>query len=84
MNTSSFIQTRICDDDREIESVYYSGEDAGGWSTVQKGHLCEKIIAYNEPGPNGPMPFYAVYRNGEVYCRIPAYMVYVYYKEAGK
>lgn len=82
MRTSSFTQTRIYDDMREIESVYFPGDDASGFNTSVKAHEVEKIVAYNEVGPHGAMPFYAVYRNGEVFVRIPAYMVFVYYKEA--
>lgn len=81
MKTSSFIQTKIMDEDSEIESVTYADLDVSSWSVSRPHQQVDKIIAYEENGPSGKIPYYAVYRHGEVYCRIPAHMVTVSYKQ---
>lgn len=69
-------------DDREILSIWYPGEDAGGWSTSNEVALqfrADRIVAYGENGQMAPVPFYAVFQGGEIVSRVPANLVEVHY-----
>lgn len=73
--------TKISDDDREIESIHFDDPDGSSFSVTQRHQEIEKIVAYEEIGPSGPMPYLAVFKRGEIYSRVPAYMVHIYYKQ---
>lgn len=76
--------TTILTDDREIDGIWYPGEDTAGYCVSSASHRCEKIVAYSENGHMAPIPFFAVYRDGEIFARIPANLVEVQYKKALK
>lgn len=77
MNDIQLIQM----DQRPILGIYYPGEDGGGWTTTPGySFSCDKIVAYGENGQMAPVPFYAVYRGGEIIARVPAQMVEVQYR----
>lgn len=70
----------IYDDPRPIESIWFPGEDAGGYCTVTKGYGVTKIVAYREHGVSDFVPYYAVYgEDGQIRARVPAHMVTVVY-----
>ena len=73
----------IYDDPREIESIWYPGEDAGGYSTIAKFDGSTKAIrAYREHGELAFVPYYAVYdADGAIKARVPAGHVTVVYKK---
>ncbi|MBN9028911.1 MAG: hypothetical protein BGO05_10155 [Rhizobiales bacterium 63-7] len=73
-------------DERPITSIWYPGEDAGGYSTDARfDKSTSKIVAYAENGQCAPVPFYAVYdHDGNIKARVPAQMVTVIYAEAPK
>ena len=73
----------IYDDPREIESIWYPGEDAGGYSTITKFDSSTSAIrVYREPGELAFVPFYAVYdADGAIKARVPAGHVTVVYKK---
>jgi hypothetical protein len=81
MDVRNMIKT-ILDDTRKIESISYPDEDASGfWINASKlsSSRCDEIRAYAENGQCAPVPFFAVYRDGQIYARIPAHMVEVRY-----
>jgi len=68
----------IVTDHRTIEGLYYDDERG---SCFVAGHpMCEKIIAYEEKGQGDLVPYFAVFHNGQVSQRVPAYKVTVVYK----
>jgi hypothetical protein len=72
-------------DERPIQSIWYPGEDAGGYSTDPRfDGSTSKIVAYAENGQCAPVPFYAVYDlAGKIKARVPAQLVTVVYAEGG-
>jgi len=71
-------------DPRPINAIFYPGENAGGWTTSPGYSIsCDKIVAYAENGQMAPVPFYAVYRDGQIMARVPAQLVEVQYKAGG-
>lgn len=70
-------------DPRPILSIWYPGEDAGGYSTDKRFDASTStIVAYGENGQCAPVPFYAVYDlAGNIKARVPAQMVTVVYAE---
>ena len=70
-------------DPRPIKSIWYDGEDAGGYSTDARfDGSTSKIVAYGENGQCATVPFYAVYDlTGNIKARVPAQMVTVVYDE---
>lgn len=70
-------------DPRTIRSIWYPGEDAGGYSTeTQWDRSTSKIVAYSENGQCAPVPFFAVYDlAGNIKARVPAQMVTVIYAD---
>lgn len=73
-------------DPRPIKSIWYDGEDAGGYSTdTRHDGSTSKIVAYGENGQYATVPFYAVYDlAGNIKARVPAQMVTVVYAEEAK
>ena len=73
----------IFDDPRPIESIWYPGEDAGGYSTRQQwDKTTGKIVAYRENGQCDHVPFLAVYDlAGNIKARVPAQFVTIIYAE---
>lgn len=81
MDVRDMIPT-ILDDPRKIDSIAYPDEDTGGfWVNASKlsSSRCDEIRAYAENGQGAPVPFFAVYRDGQIYARVPAHMVEVRY-----
>lgn len=74
----------IYDDPREIASIWFPGEGAGGWQTARPdAHFgCSRIVAYREHGQGDYVPYYAVYRGEEIIARVPASFVAVHYAPA--
>jgi len=71
----------IFQDEREIESI--RGDFGSFFSNQQfspSDGLIDKIVAYEEPGQMGWVPFLAVYLNGEIKVRINAMNVSIFYK----
>jgi len=69
-------------DKSEIESIWYPGENAGGYTT-QRGFgpmTCDQIVAYGENGHMSAIPFYAVIRDEQIIARVPAWLIEVRYK----
>lgn len=69
---------KITQDKREIASLHYDDEDSSCHLSGQ--HGCEKIVAYEEKGPLDFVPYFAIYKDGVINQRIPAYKVSVVYK----
>lgn len=71
-------------DERPVKSIWYPGEDAGGYSVDARfDGSTSKIVAYGENGQCATVPFFAVYDNaGNIKARVPAQMVTVVYAEA--
>lgn len=72
----------IFDDPRTILSIWYPGEDAGGYSIIPKHDgSTSKIVAYGENGHMAAVAFYAVYDHaGNIKARVPAGLVTVIYQ----
>lgn len=72
-------------DPRPIKSIWFDGENAGGYSIdPQLDGSTSKIVAYGENGQCAPVPFYAVYDHaGNIKARVPAQIVTVIYAEGG-
>lgn len=68
-------------DQRPIQSIWYPGENAGGYSVDPRfDGSTSNIVAYGENGQCAPVPFFAVYDlAGNIKARIPAQMVTVVY-----
>ena len=45
------------------------------------GSTCDKICAYTENGPHGPMPYLAIMKGNEFVAKIPAWHVDIFYME---
>ncbi len=75
----------IYDDPRSIRSIFYPGENAGGYSVDKRWDTStSKIVAYREHGATDFVPFFAVYdHDGAIKARVPAYLVTVIYDEPG-
>ena len=75
---------QIYDDPRPILSIWYAGENAGGYSVSPNwDKSTSKIVAYREHGVSDFTPYYAVYdHSGNIKARVPAHMVTVIYAEA--
>ncbi|MCC0052127.1 MAG: hypothetical protein H6881_09640 [Rhodobiaceae bacterium] len=75
----------IAMDLRPIKSIWFDGENAGGYSTDARfDGSTSKIVAYGENGQCAPVPFYAVYDlGGSIKARVPAQMVTVVYADSG-
>lgn len=74
---------KIFDDPRTINSIWFEGENAGGYS-IQKNldGSTGKIVAYREHGQMDFVPYFAVFdHNGQIKARVPAQMVTVIYQE---
>lgn len=73
----------IFDDPRPIKSIWFDGENAGGYSTdARQDGSTSKITAYREHGLSDFTPYYAVYdHQGQIKARVPAHMVTVIYAE---
>jgi hypothetical protein len=73
-------------DPRPIKSIWYDGENAGGYSIDPKfDSSTSKIVAYGENGQCAAVPFYAVYDlDGQIKARVPAQLVTVIYVEGGE
>ena len=73
----------ILDDTRKITGLMPRNDEyRGGYSVGAPLHLscwCDEIRAYAENGQCAPVPFFAVYRDGQIIARIPAHMVEVHY-----
>lgn len=72
---------KIFDDPRQILSIWYDGEDMGGYSTDPRhDKTTSMIVAYRENGQLDHVPFYAVYDlAGVIKARVPAHFVTVVY-----
>lgn len=72
-------------DPRPIQSIWYAGDDGGGYSIDPRwDNSTGKIVAYGENGQCAAVPFYAVYDHaGNIKAREPAQMVTVVYVPAG-
>ena len=70
-------------DPRPVKSIWFEGENGGGYSVVPNlDGSTSKIVAYAENGQMAPIPFYAVFdQNGMIKARVPAQMVTVVYLE---
>lgn len=70
-------------DERPIKSIWYPGEDTGGYSTDPRfDGSTSRIVAYGENGQCAAVPFYAVYDLcGAIKARVPAQLVTVVYAE---
>lgn len=68
-------------DNRPIQSIWYDGDDAGGYSIDPRfDKSTSKIVAYGENGQCATVPFFAVYdHGGAIKARVPAQMVTVVY-----
>jgi hypothetical protein len=75
--------TTILTDQRPIKSIWYAGEDAGGYSIDPRlDRSTSKIVSYGENGQYALVPFYAAYDHaGQIKARVPAQMVTVVYVE---
>ena len=73
----------IHEDQRPILSIWYPGENAGGYSTDPRhDKSTSKIVAYGENGQMAMVPFFAVYdMAGNIKARVPAQLVTVIYAE---
>ena len=71
----------IFDDPRPIKSIWFDGEDAGGYCTVTPGFDVTKIVAYRENGQMDHVPFYAVFDGEHIKARVPAQLVTVIYAD---
>jgi myo-inositol-hexaphosphate 3-phosphohydrolase len=72
----------ILNDDREIQSVFYPGEEIEGFSVIgpfSQGGTITKIVAYSETGENAYVPWIAVYKGDSIFVRIPASQVTIAY-----
>jgi len=65
----------VVDEEREINEVHY--QRGGGFTVGEDG--ITKIEAYEENGQMAPVPWIAVYREGELHRRIPAREVVICY-----
>jgi len=65
---------QIVDDNRTIEKLIWL-DDTTCVATVE-----DPIIAYEEPGQDQMVPWFAVYQGGEITMRVPAWMVCVMYE----
>lgn len=74
----------ILEDDREIKQVNFNNEDDEYHAVGSKGPFfkeeCTKIEAYPERGMHCDIPFIAVYYDGELKRRIPAWKVEIVYE----
>lgn len=70
----------IYDDPREIEAIWFPGEDAAGYKVGQLS--TSRIVAYREHGPGDWIPYFAVYVGDDIKARIPGFMVSVHYAKA--
>ncbi len=68
---------KIIDDRREISWIDFNDSDGTHMTAGKFG--CGKIVAYAEHGSLGPVPYLAVYKDGQVEQKIPAHMVIVHY-----
>lgn len=67
----------IYDDQRRIESIWFDGShhiEVGGGSPC-----VEQIVAYPEPGIGSNTAWLAIYRDGVITARVPAWMVHIIY-----
>lgn len=77
--------TTILNDEREIKSIWFEGEGAGGYCVGQSVYQAEaqvkvtKIEAYGEPAQFCDVPWFAVYSDDTLIARIPAGQVTVHY-----
>lgn len=75
----------ILEDTRKIDSIWFFPEGSDGLSgfcssnKASSSFYCDEIRAYAENGQAAPVPFFAVYRDGQIYARVPAHMVEVRY-----
>jgi hypothetical protein len=75
----------ITTDDKEIDSIFWDDEDGSSFKVGSNG--VTKIEAYGE---EGVLPYIkeaaylAVHKNKQIVCRVTAYKVSIFYKEAAK
>ncbi len=74
----------ILDDTRKIDSIWFPDDEDGAsgyWIRAKRNSskFCNEIRSYAENGQCAPIPFFAVYRDGQIYARVPAHMVEVRY-----
>ncbi len=71
---------RIMEDNRPIYGLSFEDDvKNGGFFVGPHDHEMEKIIPYEEYGDMAPVTWFAVYRGGEIFVRVPARMVVVHY-----
>ena len=69
---------KIHEDTRIINSVHQSGDyQTNAFAVGQYG--VTKIIVYQEAGEYGMLTFIAVYKGDEIYARLPANGLAIYY-----
>lgn len=80
MDVKDMIPT-ILDDARKIDSIWFEDGQTGHAVSIHEtsSFKCDEIRAYAENGQCAPVPFFAVYRGGQIIARIPAHMVEVRY-----
>ena len=72
--------TILSKDDRLIHAVYWPAENGGGFTVGQ----CNvtRLEAYDERGSMSHVPWIAVFCGDEIYARVPADQVSIYYRAA--
>ena len=70
--------SRILNDKREIESVWFAEDSYDSQFNSHKGFV---ISVYGEPGIHYYIPYIEVAKNAVVVARFPAYMAQIFYKE---
>ena len=70
---------KLIDDDRPIKYLEFNDSCESLFAITGPYKNCEKIVAYNELGIGSETPWIAVYRDGEILCRVPSYKVTITY-----
>lgn len=68
----------IIEDQREIMELFFDDEEGGCFRVGQ--NFVTAIKAYGEPAEYCHVPWLAVYRGEEIWQRLPAGRVRIYYK----
>ncbi len=68
-------------DTRKISGIYYDNGEQG-WGIHQNSQIT-KIEVYEEPGNGAMEPWFAVYKNAELYVRVAARNMQVFYFPGG-
>lgn len=69
--------TAMLEDTRQIKAVYFNDLEESQYMVGS--YEVDKIEVYPECGMHCDLPFVAVYKNGEIHSRIPAYKVQIVY-----